>query len=104
MLPVVAGAAATRRQIFVYSLLLMPVGAAPWLFGYAGLAYGVTALVAGALMVAFAWRVWTATEGERATAAARQLFAFSILYLFVPVRGSPDRERCERLVAGRLAG
>ncbi len=66
MLPVVAGAAATRRQILLYSLLLLPVGAAPWLLGYAGLVYGATSLVAGALMVAFAWRVWTATEGERA--------------------------------------
>ena len=83
MLPVVAGSAATRRQIFVYSLLLMPVGAAPWLFGYAGLAYGATALVAGALMVALAWRVLTRTEGERADAAARQMFGYSILYLFV---------------------
>ena len=33
-------------------------------------------------MVAFAWRVWTSTEGERATAAARQMFAYSIVYLF----------------------
>lgn len=82
MLPVVAGAAATRRQILVYSLLLLPVGAAPWLFGYAGLAYGLASLVAGAMMVAFAVRVWTATEGERAIAAARQMFAYSIVYLF----------------------
>ena len=82
MLPVVAGAAATRRQILIYSLLLVPVGAAPWLLGYAGLVYGATSLVAGALMVAFAWRVWTSTEGERAAAAARQMFAYSILYLF----------------------
>jgi protoheme IX farnesyltransferase len=33
-------------------------------------------------MVAFAWRVWTRTDGERATAAARQMFAYSIVYLF----------------------
>jgi heme o synthase len=82
MLPVVAGAEATRRQIFVYSSLLIPVGAAPWLLGYAGLIYGVVSIVAGALMVAFAWRVWTSTEGARATATARQMFAYSILYLF----------------------
>ncbi|MPZ39873.1 MAG: protoheme IX farnesyltransferase [Rhizobiales bacterium] len=82
MLPVVAGAAATRRQILIYSLLLLPVGAAPWLLGYAGPTYGVTSLVAGALMVAFAWRVCTLTEGERAASAARQMFAYSILYLF----------------------
>ena len=83
MLPVVAGPQATRRQIFLYSLVLLPVGAAPWLLGYAGLAYGMTALMAGALMVAFAWRVLTVTDGDRAAAAARQLFAYSILYLFV---------------------
>jgi heme o synthase len=82
MLPVVSGAAATRRQILIYSLLLVPVGAAPWLFGFASLVYGVTALVGGALMVAFAWRVLTVTEGERAASAARQMFAYSILYLF----------------------
>ena len=100
MLPVVAGAAATRRQILVYSLLLVPVGAAPWLLGYAGLAYGVTALVAGALMVAFAWRVWTSTEGERADRrGAADVRLFDPLSLRA-VRGSPDRERCERLVAG----
>jgi protoheme IX farnesyltransferase len=82
MLPVVAGAAATRRQILAYSLLLLPIGASPWLLGYAGLAYGLTSLVAGLLMVALAWRVWTQTGGDRANAAARRLFAYSILYLF----------------------
>jgi protoheme IX farnesyltransferase len=99
MLPVVAGAAATRRQILIYSLLLIPVGAAPWLLGYAGLAYGMTSLIAGALMVAFAWRVCVSTEGERATAAARQMFAYSILYLF-----GLFAVLLIESVAGRLAG
>jgi protoheme IX farnesyltransferase len=83
MLPVVAGAEETRRQILLYSVALVPIGAAPWLMGYAGAIYGVTALVAGALMVAFAWRVRNEREGARAERAAHQLFAFSILYLFV---------------------
>jgi protoheme IX farnesyltransferase len=99
MLPVVSGAAATRRQILIYSLLLFPVGASPWLLGYAGLAFGVTALVAGALMVAFAVRVWTSTEGEKATSAARQMFAYSILYLFALFAVLLIES-----VAGRLAG
>ena len=43
MLPVVAGAAETRRQILLYSLVLAPIGASPWLLGYAGLVYGVVA-------------------------------------------------------------
>jgi protoheme IX farnesyltransferase len=104
MLPVVAGAAATRRQILIYSLLLLPVGAAPWLLGYAGLAYGIASLVAGALMVAFAWRVWTSTEGERATSAARQMFAYSILYLFALFAVLLIESVAGRLVAGNLAG
>ena len=35
MLPVIAGAQETRRQILYYSTVLVPIGAAPWLFGYA---------------------------------------------------------------------
>src|SRR6516165_5799719 len=82
MLPVVAGAQETRRQILLYSAILVPVGAAPWLLGYADAIYGVTALLAGALMVTLAWRVRREREGAAATRAAQQLFAFSILYLF----------------------
>jgi protoheme IX farnesyltransferase len=80
MLPVVAGVAETRRQILLYAIVLVPAGASPWLLGYAGVIYGVVALVAGALMVALAWRLRVARGG--AEKAAMQLFAFSILYLF----------------------
>ena len=71
MLPVVAGRDATRRQILLYSLLLLPVGAAPWLLGYAGAVYGVTALIAGAVMVALAWRLRSARDGKRGRARRR---------------------------------
>jgi heme o synthase len=83
MLPVVAGSAETRRQILLYSIVLAPVGAAPWLLGYAGTAYGVAALPAGALMVALAWRLRRERDGARTMQLALKLFAFSILYLFV---------------------
>jgi len=81
MLPVVAGPEETRRQILLYSIVLMPVGAAPWLLGYAGTLYGVMALAAGATMVALSWRLRIARAN--ADKPAMQLFAFSILYLFV---------------------
>jgi heme o synthase len=82
MLPVVSGLSATRWHILVYSALLIPVGAAPWLFGYAGRLYGGTALLAGAGMVAFAWHILAARDDRRAERAARNMFAYSILYLF----------------------
>jgi protoheme IX farnesyltransferase len=80
MLPVVAGDAETRRQIVIYTLILAPLGATPWLLGYAGPLYGITALAAGAAMIVLALRV----RGERSGhVASRQLFAFSIFYLFL---------------------
>jgi protoheme IX farnesyltransferase len=82
MLPVVAGRAETQRQMLLYTLVLVPVSLAPWLFGYAGLVYGVAAVLAGALLALLAWRVRAAAEGRATDLAARRLFAFSILYLF----------------------
>jgi heme o synthase len=83
MLPVVAGAHETRRQILLYSIALALMGATPWFLGYREAIYGVTALLAGAVMIALAWRLRKEREGKRADHAARRLFAFSILYLFV---------------------
>ena len=80
MLPVVAGAAETRRQILLYTLILAPLGAAPWLFGFAGAAYGVAAAAIGVVLIALALRVHNERQGYR---ASKQLFGFSILYLFL---------------------
>jgi heme o synthase len=80
MLPVVAGVKETRRQILLYCLVLGPLGAAPFILGYAGALYGIVALAAGGAMIALAWRVWTEHSGH---AAAKQMFGFSILYLFL---------------------
>ena len=81
MLPVVSGDASTRRQIMLYTLVLVPLGVAPWAFGYTGALYGVTALVTGAIMVMLGWQVFR--ESRPAERASRNLFAFSILYLFL---------------------
>ena len=81
MLPVVSGDASTRRQILLYTLILVPLGVAPWAFGYTGALYGITAVMMGAVMVALGWQVLL--ESRPAERASRNLFAFSILYLFL---------------------
>src|SRR6267142_359338 len=45
MLPVVAGPRQTKRQMLLYTLLLWPVTAAPWLLGVAGSLYGAGAVL-----------------------------------------------------------
>jgi protoheme IX farnesyltransferase len=81
MLPVVAGEASTRRHILLYTLILVPFGVAPWALGFAGILYGLTAAVTGVIMLALALLVYK--ERAPVERASRQLFAFSILYLFL---------------------
>ena len=59
--------------------LLFPLALVPAFIGTAGLAYGLVAAVLGGLLVTLALRVWR----ERGDRAARQLFGFSIFYLFL---------------------
>jgi protoheme IX farnesyltransferase len=82
MLPVVAGPDATRLQILLYTVVLVAVAVAPWPLGYFDAVYGVTSLVLGGGMLAFAVNVYRHREGSEALRATRKLFAFSILYLF----------------------
>lgn len=83
MLPVVAGIETTRKQIFLYSLALVPLAIAPSFMGFAGAIYGVVALLSGLAFLVLAWRVRVATDSKNLTKAARQLFAYSILYLMI---------------------
>jgi heme o synthase len=80
MLPVVAGRAATTWQILIYSALLVPITMLPWVLGFAGAIYGVTAAVCGTVFVVLAWRLRRAGEADRRP--AYRLFGFSIVYLF----------------------
>jgi protoheme IX farnesyltransferase len=83
MLPVVSGMAATRLQILIYSLVLAAAGVLPALIGMATLAYGIGAAGLGAVFVALAWRVYRMDDGDTMMRPARQLFTFSLLYLFL---------------------
>jgi heme o synthase len=79
MLPVVAGKAETRRQILIYTSLLVALSFAPLVLGMAGIPYGVAVAVMGACFLLLAVRVLR----ERGERAALHMFRFSILYLFV---------------------
>ena len=77
MLPVVAGAPATRRQIVLYSALMLPLSLAPFALGAAGPLYAIGATALSSIFLIGALRVWWV----RSEAAARWMFRYSILYL-----------------------
>jgi protoheme IX farnesyltransferase len=83
MLPNVAGDDETRRQILLYSLALAPLGFAPFALGMTGALYGAIAALLGALFVFFAVQVYRNRMGDPAERAAKHLFAFSVLHLFL---------------------
>ena len=95
MLPVVKGARSTRFQILVYSLVLVPVCLAPFFTGLGSWAYLAVSGMGGAVFLILAWRLFRSQAGEGADPRngqlydvkagaldARNLFAYSILYLF----------------------
>ena len=95
MMPVTAGAASTRKQILIYSLLFVPLCIVPVFTGLGGLTYLAVAGLGGLVFLVLAWRVFKSRAGEAAgernddglydvkggSKDARNLFAFSILYL-----------------------
>jgi protoheme IX farnesyltransferase len=83
MLPVVRGEAVTKRHIFVYSLIMVPVGMLPAFTGMATPAYGAVAAILGLLFLSLAWQLLRAPAGEGSLVPARRLFGFSLLYLFL---------------------
>jgi protoheme IX farnesyltransferase len=84
MLPVVSGTRVTRNQILLYTLPMVAAALAPWALGMTGWIFGVTSAILNAIFLALAFRVWRNQAEEPAgMKPEKQLFAFSILYLFI---------------------
>jgi protoheme IX farnesyltransferase len=79
MLPVVAGERATKIQMLLYTLLLIPVSLAPYFAHIAGVFYLGAAAALSALFLLCCVRVMMTADHK----PAKQMFAFSILYLFL---------------------
>jgi len=65
MLPVVAGRAETKRQILLYTVVLVPIPLLPWALGFAGAIYGAAAAMLGAIMIFLSWQVRRSNDKER---------------------------------------
>ena len=61
----------------------MPLVIAPSFIGLTGPLYAVAALAMSVLFLVSAWRVWREADDGRSFRAARQMFGFSILFLFM---------------------
>ncbi|MNU54665.1 Protoheme IX farnesyltransferase [compost metagenome] len=99
MMPVARGAKSTRLQILIYTLIFVPVAIAPAFLGLGGVVYLAVSVAGGLFFLTLAFRLWRSRAGDQPDKAeavgreaalydvraeakpARNLFAFSILYL-----------------------
>ena len=78
MMPVVRGEAATRWQMLLYTITLVPaVGSLYW-YGAAGMVYLIPSMLLTLLFVRYAWRLWRTGD----SALVMPLFHYSCFYLF----------------------
>ena len=81
MLPVVVGEAATAKQIWIYTLLLIPTTLLlMYPLGGAGIVYGISAVGLGGIFVHEAWKLLQAPTDKT---VAKSMFKFSILYMML---------------------
>ena len=81
MMPVVAGERETKRQILIYTVFLLASTLLPIAVGMSGALFGIVAVCLGIEFWRRCWCVWKSDESD--ALAARPLFLFSILYLFL---------------------
>lgn len=86
MLTVTHGRAETRRQIFFYTLPLVPVALGVAFTSIGGPVYLATALVLNVLFLKGAWTIWkrpeTVAEADE-YAVEKRFFRFTLYYLFL---------------------
>jgi len=82
MLPVTSGIKTTKKNILIYSILLFPVALAPFYLKFLGLIYLSFSLPLSAYYIFICFRLFKTKDAKAEKTIAKQIFAFSILYLF----------------------
>jgi len=85
MMPVVAGEESTTRQIWYYTLIVVPATLLLiYPLGESGVVYGAIALLLGSIFLKKAWQLLQAPTDKQ---LARSMFKYSILYMMLLCTG-----------------
>ena len=82
MLPVVSGIKITKINIFIYSLILVPITLIPFFLGYFGKTYFVFSSIFNLYYVYLCFKLIRAKKIDNEIIIAKRVFGYSILYLF----------------------
>jgi protoheme IX farnesyltransferase len=83
MLPAVSGVEFTKKNIFIYALILFPITILPFNFNFAGLIYLIPTLILGIIYIFLTYKLFKAKNKISEEKYSKKIFSFSILYLFL---------------------
>ena len=82
MTGVTSGIEITKKNILIYSILLLPVALSPFYLKFLGLIYLLFSLPLSTYYIFICFKLFRAKDAKSEKIIAKQIFAFSILYLF----------------------
>ena len=83
MLPLTSGVENTKKNILVYSILMLPVIILPYLIGFVGNIYLVSSVFLTIYYIYLCYELYNFKKNKFEILKAKKVFSYSILYLFL---------------------
>ena len=82
MLPITSGVKTTKMNILVYALIMVPIVASPYFFGFASVLYLIFSSLMTMYYVHLCYKLFITINKKKSNIMARKVFIYSIFYLF----------------------
>ena len=83
MLPLTNGIENTKKNILIYSILMLPVIIAPYLIGFVSKIYLFSSLILTVYYIYLCYELYNFKKNKFEITKAKKVFSYSILYLFL---------------------
>ena len=83
MLPLTSGVENTKKNILVYSILMLPVIILPYLIGFVGKIYLLSSVFLTIYYIYLCYELYNFKKNKFEITKAKKIFSYSILYLFL---------------------
>ncbi len=83
MLPLTNGIENTKKNILIYSILMLPVVIVPYLIGFVGKIYLFSSLILTVYYIYLCYDLYNFKKNKFEITKAKKVFSYSILYLFL---------------------
>ena len=83
MLPLTNGIENTKKNILIYSILMLPVVIVPYLIGFVGKIYFISSLILTVYYIYLCYELYNFKKNKFEITKAKKVFSYSILYLFL---------------------